>query len=395
MFLSATTTQSSSPSVINGILPHSCSSLIPHTNSADVDEDNASNPIADRLKNYQSIDSFESVLQLQDDELIQSLQNYLRQRKNEEIFKCLKRIDEMKREMTMTCSSPSPEQLQSNRQPKTMTSSNMYSSFSNNSVAKLKISLQLHGKTMSLLLPLLFLEFYNEFICLDSVSCVNITSRLRKDAKEIIQQIELEYPHLLNKRTPSSPSLEITSSSAFKVDPPKLNVQVTTSSKQRKSLPSKSFSDITTLRDKNSESEQNRNCSIDLSTMIIGCIDSVELALKMQFNNEILINFKKDQEFTTFLLSRVIAWSNESGVASSLFNASSTIDEILQAYDMMEYSKSFAKRKLSSVDQIKNFTTQDFKDKIGIKKVGHLKRIVRVIQEIYGAHPCGSKTSSL
>jgi len=45
--------------------------------------------------------------------------------------------------------------------------------------------------------------------------------------------------------------------------------------------------------------------------------------------------------------------------------------------DLTEYGKRFKKKKLTKMEQIQHYSEEEFK-KLGIKKLGHLKRILRV-----------------
>ena len=154
--------------------------------------------------------------------------------------------------------------------------------------------------------------------------------------------------------------------------------------------------------------ETNIICNHQLLTIKIeNIVKTILNLIEYQFNVEILPQFKKSPEYSTFIISKVIEFgnqqedlqSNSSEDETSSNNEESissfnddhdktrTIEQILQEGNMTEHFKSFQKKKLVYLYQIKNFTTQDFKDKIGIKKIGHLKRIVRLINHYYSNKP--------
>lgn len=120
------------------------------------------------------------------------------------------------------------------------------------------------------------------------------------------------------------------------------------------------------------------------------CLDNLLFNIQLQFNNEIMTHFKKSSEFRTFVITKLIelSASETSSIMDDLSEKTSPrspgeylISNILAENEMEEYSKTFAKKKLVTLEQIRHFTADDYRDKIGMKKIGHLKRIVRVVNE--------------
>ncbi|EFC42519.1 hypothetical protein NAEGRDRAFT_80384 [Naegleria gruberi] len=119
------------------------------------------------------------------------------------------------------------------------------------------------------------------------------------------------------------------------------------------------------------------------------CLDTLLFNIQLQFNNEIMTHFKKSSEFKTFVITKLIelSASETSSIMEDMEKTSPRtpgehlISNILVDNEMEEYSKTFTKKKLVTLDQIRHFTADDYRDKIGMKKIGHLKRIVRVVNE--------------
>ncbi|EFC43210.1 predicted protein [Naegleria gruberi] len=275
--------------------------------------------IQEQLKLYHSI---EAIVELNDD-CIEVLKEYLKRRKNEEMLSCLQHIALIRNSYsnnTQKRASPT-----TSSPPSPSTSSSPFGLFKANrpQITSPTSSLEL-GEIASLKVKQ-FQNFYNTFIDMESKTCVNLPSAIRQLAQSVYQ-----------------------SSTSF--------------SPSRK----ENISHLTTIE------------SIDR------CMEKIDLALKMQFNNEIMPTFKKTPEFITFLLTRVIELSNESSPVVSIQTSKPPtylVEDMLNANEMGEYVKVFAKKKLITVDQLKNFTTDDYRDKFNIKKIGHLKRISRLVNE--------------
>ena len=136
--------------------------------------------------------------------------------------------------------------------------------------------------------------------------------------------------------------------------------------------------------------------------------------IEYQIDIEILPQFRKSTEYKTYILEKVIELGSDnpqqpSGLSSSQrgschdltahlddalsdsdqdqLDKSTTIEHMLKEGNMLEHLKAFQKKKLIHLYQIKDFTTQDLKDKIGIKKIGHLKRIVRLVSQHFNNKP--------
>ncbi|KAL9647882.1 hypothetical protein ABK040_008155 [Willaertia magna] len=88
-----------------------------------------------------------------------------------------------------------------------------------------------------------------------------------------------------------------------------------------------------------------------------------------QFKTEIFPNFKNTENFRTFILTKVIDISQR---------GETDIETFLKNNELQEYCKLFKKKKLLKLSQIQNFSSDDYRN-LGIKKLGHIKRLVRIV----------------
>jgi len=119
-------------------------------------------------------------------------------------------------------------------------------------------------------------------------------------------------------------------------------------------------------------------------------LDGLSLCVHLQFKNEIMPEFWKTKEMQTFLLEKLIELSSfdVTDQIKELNPGDSLIADFLVENELDEYRKIFSKKKLLIMEQIRFFTQEDFRD-IGIKKIGHLKRIVRTVAEHFETTTAG------
>ncbi|KAL9652551.1 hypothetical protein ABK040_000121 [Willaertia magna] len=98
---------------------------------------------------------------------------------------------------------------------------------------------------------------------------------------------------------------------------------------------------------------------------------SLKKELIIQFKTEIFPSLKKLETFQIFLLSKIIEATTEPEIE---------IETVLKTNEMEEYCKLFSKKKLMYLSQLKEYTSDDYR-KLGIKKLGHIKRLLRIVKQ--------------
>jgi len=156
--------------------------------------------------------------------------------------------------------------------------------------------------------------------------------------------------------------------------------------------------------------------AISLVKDIDDCLEILHFSVSLQIKTEIFSQFKKTEEFQTFILSKIIelqgqrAWeelesqnpSTDSPSTSSTFFLfkkkiitpqlsaikrfeEKPIEDFLHENEMSEYVKQFKRKKLTTLSQIQNFTVDDYL-KLGVIKVTHQTRLIRLVGQYFKSY---------
>ncbi|KAF0971694.1 hypothetical protein FDP41_009917 [Naegleria fowleri] len=297
----------------------------------------SSSRILETIKTYNRIDS---LIEMQDEGL-KILRSYLRQRQNEEYLLYLEVTREYKK----------------------------------------KRELRKNEDSDLLLLLEEFEKVYQEFLNFESVTCMNIPAGLREQFVNVwiekgtrCKDLEMQRPTTSSNTT----SIKATNHTGTE--------ETENNDEESENLGACSPSSL--LSNTLSITTRPRTISPELAQKMRKCLDDLFISVQIQFKNEIMPHFKKTEEFKTFLLTKLIELSSQPQQASesqtcfSLSPGKVLIQDFLtQNGELSEYCKAFSKKNLITMEQIRNFTSDDFRDKIGIKKIGHLKRMVRLTRE--------------
>ncbi|KAF0978509.1 hypothetical protein FDP41_002329 [Naegleria fowleri] len=339
--------------------------------------DHSSTPstIREKIQQYYSI---ESLIELQDPEALDILRDYLRQRKNEEYLSFL----EMRRDFRERQNNIMIRNRQSCSRDRSIDFDDEFDSFividTNNVLSSSPSSSSSSLKPNDWLLFDEMNAIFNKFLNWDSEHCMNVPSQIREQIQKVMNDI-----HRLNNTR--RPRLSITSSASNS------SSKSFTSPASPSSVISRTFrASVGDFSDHESSMEwqsplQYPYASVDMKDLrdrIQNCLNTLTTVVMLQFNNEIMPHFKKTEEFKTFIIAKLIELSSQEGGCG----VNTRIEDILNQNELSEYVKTFSKMKLIRMEQIKDFTSNDLREKIGVKKVGHLKRIERLISE-YNARP--------
>ncbi|KAF0971695.1 hypothetical protein FDP41_009918 [Naegleria fowleri] len=240
-----------------------------------------------------------------------------------------------------------------------------------------------------------FEKVYQEFLNFESVTCMNVPASVREQFVNVWNEKEIFYDSLEGQPLSHSPSTtktwtEETSKRSNSEESENLGGSSPSHrtspllSSLSSSPPLSSSLSLTTRP----ISGKFTTISLELAQKMRKCLDDLFISVQIQFKNEIMPHFKKTEDFKTFLLTKLIELSSQPQQASesqtcfSLSPGKVLIQDFLtQNGELSEYCKAFSKKNLITMEQIRNFTSDDFRDKIGIKKIGHLKRMVRLTGE--------------
>ncbi|KAF0971693.1 hypothetical protein FDP41_009916 [Naegleria fowleri] len=191
-----------------------------------------------------------------------------------------------------------------------------------------------------------FEKVYHEFLNFESVTCMNVPASVRE-----------QFVNVWNEKEIICKSLDVLSLS-------------------------------TDSCNSNTACHNVATISLELAQKMRKCLDDLFISVQIQFKNEIMPHFKKTEDFKTFLLTKLIELSSQPQQDSNPSNSASLSPETVLIQDFLtqngelsKYCKAFSKKNLITMEQIRNFTSDDFRDKIGIKKIGHLKRMVRLTRQ--------------
>ncbi|KAG2375115.1 hypothetical protein C9374_010119 [Naegleria lovaniensis] len=341
--------------------PTACKAVT-STTEEDEEEDSSSNRIRETIKKYNRIDN---LMEMQDEGL-QILRSYLQQRKNEEYLLYMEATREFKKK----------------RQ----------GGYSNGD-----------DSTTPLLEE--FQKIFTQFLSFDSMTCMNVPACIREQFTTVWKELN-EVGHNMqattmnsNNKAPYNENRKSGVSDNSENQAQTLSPRSNHSASPQASSPLTPMSSTSPSAIASNTSVSGSNClssnsiSQELALKMRKCLDDLFINVQVQFKNEIMPHFKKTQEFKTFVLEKLIELSNNQQQQPqeilSPLNSPSTLspgevliqDFLTQNGELAEYCKPFAKKNLTTMDQIRNFTSDDFRDKIGIKKIGHLKRIVRLTKE--------------
>ncbi|KAL9642641.1 hypothetical protein ABK040_009720 [Willaertia magna] len=200
-----------------------------------------------------------------------------------------------------------------------------------------------------------YCELFNNFIINTSKMCVNIAGTLR-DA------FTIEYQHILN-------ILQNTQNNN------------THSSSLQNNIQNNTQSNNTQNNIQNTQNTQNnlQNYFIHNFKDLKQTIEQIKKLYSLlkkelltQFSTEVFPLLIQQDSFKLFLLSKILEASTEPEIE---------IVTVLKTHDMEEYTKIFTKKKLKYMSQLREFTADDLRN-FGIKKLGHVKRLLKLIKNL-------------
>ncbi|KAG2392368.1 hypothetical protein C9374_012620 [Naegleria lovaniensis] len=314
------------------------------------DPSTESSPSREKIKKYYSI---ETLLELQDQQALDLLRDYLRQRQNEEYLTFL----ELRREFQMRQQVCHKRSCSRDRSIEYDDDFDSFMLIDTNSITSKANDWLLFDEIQTI---------YNKFLNLESAHCMNVPSQIRDQIQKVLNEIT-------RLDTVQRPRLSITSSSstcssrslASPLSPTSTCSAVSRTFRASVGSEYNSCNDWHTSVDVKDLRERVRNCLNTLNTIVI-----------LQYNNEIMPHFTKTEEFKTLIIGKLIEYSSQES-----WDENTLIEHVLKQNDLSEYVKSFSKMKLFRMEQIRQFSTSDLKEKIGVKKLGHLKRLERLIND--------------
>ncbi|KAL9656703.1 hypothetical protein ABK040_002970 [Willaertia magna] len=116
-----------------------------------------------------------------------------------------------------------------------------------------------------------------------------------------------------------------------------------------------------------------KSLTFEILENILTVFKQLHIKLVYQFKTEIFPNLKRTERFQTFVLSKVIEFSQQK-------DEDVKIDLVLKANDLEEYCKLFQKKKLVYMSQLHSFEKDSFRE-LGIKKLGHILRLTRIVKQ--------------
>ncbi|KAF0971723.1 hypothetical protein FDP41_009946 [Naegleria fowleri] len=165
----------------------------------------------------------------------------------------------------------------------------------------------------------------------------------------------------------------------------------------------------------------NEDEAMAIANDIDDCLDVLHFSVTLQMKTEIFSQFKKTEEFQTFILSKIIelqgkkTWDDLERQSSPLLGSSpqkpssgggffslfkknkqpqnsiikrfeeKSIEEFLIENELSEYCSQFKKKKLNNMIQIQDFTCEDYL-KVGVVKGSHQARLVRLVGQYFRSY---------
>ncbi|KAG2375150.1 hypothetical protein C9374_010154 [Naegleria lovaniensis] len=168
----------------------------------------------------------------------------------------------------------------------------------------------------------------------------------------------------------------------------------------------------------------NEDEAIAIANEIDECLDVLHFSVTLQMKTEIFSQFKKTEEFQTFILSKIIelqgkkAWDDLERQSSPVLGSSpvkasssaggggffslfkknkqpqnsiikrfeeKSIEEFLIENELSEYCSQFKKKKLNNMSQIQDYTCEDYL-KVGVVKGSHQARLVRLVGQYFRSY---------
>jgi len=145
-----------------------------------------------------------------------------------------------------------------------------------------------------------------------------------------------------------------------------------------------------------------------IASEIEDCLDILHFTVTLQIKTEIFSQFKKTEDFQTFILSKIIELQGKKTweelerqqltetivpTSKSFFSflkkkpqqhsmvkkfEEKSVEEFLIENELSEYTTQFKKKKLHNMAQLQDFTCEDYL-KLGVIKVTHQTRLVRLV----------------